>query len=104
MPAKTKIQTATTAFALAAILLFSSLSAGVALCGWLLPYFLAPFMLVVNIMGLTPWIVCLALGAGALAAIGAWFVARRRWLRDCWRCSPSTALSLSARGAGCAWT
>ncbi len=80
MPAKTNLQTAIMAFALAVILFFSPLSAGLALRGWLPPYFLAPFMLVINILGLAPWMVCLAVGAGALAAIGAWFVARRRWL------------------------
>jgi hypothetical protein len=88
MSVPANIKTAIKAIAVAVTLLFLPLSAGLAIHAWLRtislalpPYLIAPFALVVSVMGLVPWTVCAVLAVGALAVIVSWRWVQRPWLQ-----------------------
>ena len=83
-------QAAVKAVAIITTLIFLPLSLGLPLhrllqaraaTTWLPPYLLAPSMLALSILGLSPWSVCLLLVVGILAVVVAWRTVRRGWLR-----------------------
>ncbi len=90
MPFLRKFQIPIKIAALVATLIFLPVSLGLplhrllqarSLFLWLPPYFIAPSMLVLAMLGVAPKAVCLLLAAGMLSVVAAWPLIGRRWLR-----------------------